>query len=127
MGNLLDTHTFLWFINGDIKLSTVAKKAIENLNTPRFVSIASIWEISIKVKLNKLLLHQPFDDIEKQLDQNDIQILPIRFEDIQKLNALPFHHKDPFDRIIISQAITQNLTIITKDESFTNYDVKLLW
>jgi PIN domain nuclease of toxin-antitoxin system len=124
---LLDTHTFIWFINGDNSLSPRAVNSIKNLNNKCFLSIASIWEIAIKSSLNKLELKSDFDRIVEFLTENDIEILPITFEHIQKLNTLDFHHRDPFDRILISQGISEELTIITRDENFQKYQVKVLW
>ncbi|HEX8376361.1 MAG TPA: type II toxin-antitoxin system VapC family toxin [Pedobacter sp.] len=124
---LLDTHTFIWFINGDNLLPDEVIGNIKNLKNKCFISIASIWEISIKSSLNKLKLKSGFDKIITFLIDNDIQILPITFEHIQLLNTLDFHHRDPFDRIIIAQGACEGLTIITKDENFIKYPVKISW
>jgi PIN domain nuclease of toxin-antitoxin system len=124
---LLDTHTFIWFINGDNLLPDEVIGNIKNLKNKCFISIASIWEISIKYSLNKLKLKSGFDKIITFLIDNDIQILPITFEHIQLLNTLDFHHRDPFDRIIIAQGACEGLTIITKDENFIKYPVKISW
>jgi len=127
MAFLLDTHTFIWFINGDRSLPETAINDIKNVKYKCFISIASIWEIAIKANLNKLELKSDFDKIIDFLAYNEIEILPITFEYIQMLNNLEFHHKDPFDRIIIAQGIAEQLTIITKDESFKKYDVSVQW
>jgi len=127
MEYLLDTHTLLWFLSNDKQLSSKALATIKPANTICFTSIVSLWEIAIKSSLNKLNLHVPFSDFEKQLYQNDIQILPLTFQDILTSHSQPFHHRDPFDRIIISQAIHHGLTIITKDSHFTQYAVNTLW
>lgn len=124
---LLDTHTFIWFMNGDDLLPKTIIKDIQNTENECFISIASIWEIAIKISLNKLELKSSFDYISKILLDNEIEALPIKFEEIQKLIQLPFHHRDPFDRIIVCQAIQMNLTILSKDEYFKSYDVKLKW
>lgn len=124
---LLDTHTFIWFINGDNSLSNTAVNNIKNINHKCYISIASIWEIAIKANLKKLDLKYGFDKIPDLLINNEIKILPITFEHIQMLNKLEFHHKDPFDRIIISQGIAEKLTVITVDENFKKYDVNILW
>lgn len=127
MEYLLDTHTMLWFINEDKRLSSKALKTIKPAETICHISIASLWEVSIKAAINKLVLHTSFKDLEKQLSDNDIRILPVTFEDLLILYTLPHHHRDPFDRIIISQSITNKLTVITKDPAFDNYGIKLLW
>ena len=124
---LLDTHTFIWFINGDSSLPNKIIDEIKNLKNHCFISIASIWEIAIKCKLNKLSLNADFNRILDFLDQNQIEILPISFDHIVKLNELDFHHRDPFDRILIAQGISENLTILTKDQNFSFYKTKTLW
>jgi len=124
---LLDTHTLIWFIGGNNELSEAARRSIEGENVTNFVSIASLWEIAIKVSLNKLELKTPFNQINMQLLKNGFELLPVTFEDTLTVAALPFHHRDPFDRIIIAQAITNGLTIISKDEHFPSYGVNLIW
>jgi PIN domain nuclease of toxin-antitoxin system len=108
--NLLDTHTLIWFVNGDEQLSNKARVGIEQ--STNFVSIASLWEIAIKISLGKLELHTPFIAIEKQLELNQFTILPITFKDTLHLSNLPFYHRDPFDRLLIAQSITNNLTLV---------------
>ncbi|SDG19065.1 PIN domain nuclease, a component of toxin-antitoxin system (PIN domain) [Pedobacter terrae] len=124
---LLDTHTFIWFINGDSSLPYKIIDEIKNLKNQCFISIASIWEIAIKCKLHKLSLNADFNRILDFLDQNQIEILPISFDHIVKLNELDFHHRDPFDRILIAQGISENLIILTKDQNFSFYKIKTLW
>lgn len=124
---LLDTHTFIWFINGDESLPEEVINGIKNVNNKCFISIGSIWEMAIKSSLNKLELKSDFNKIVDLLIDNDIEILPITFKHIQVLTVLPFHHRDPFDRIIISQGISEQLIIITKDGSFKKYQVKVQW
>jgi len=104
MNFLLDTHTFLWFINGDSEISKEAKEIIESPNNTKFVSIASFWEIAIKISIGKLHLEMPFQELETHTSKNGFQLLPITFQHTQQLINLPFHHKDPFDRILIAQA-----------------------
>jgi len=127
MRYLLDTHTLIWFISGDKELSTKARKAIEADDAINFVSIASLWEISIKISMDRLELNSTFDKLAEQMADNNFQILPITFDDVLMLSTLSFHHKDPFDRMIIVQGITNKLTIISKDKSFSDYKPKLLW
>jgi PIN domain nuclease of toxin-antitoxin system len=127
MKNLVDTHTLIWFIEGDEQLGANARKEIEKSDATNYISIASIWEIAIKVSLGKLELFIPFSQIEAHIYKNGFQILPIEFEDTLEISALPFYHKDPFDRIIIAQSITNNLAILSKDGIFKEYGVTLIW
>ena len=127
MNYLLDTHTLIWFLNGNQNLSKVAEDIIENKEASLFVSIVSLWEISIKISLNKLTLHTSFDKFKAAIELNNIKILGITFEDTLTVSTLPFIHKDPFDRLIISQAINNDFTLISRDEYFKDYDVNLLW
>lgn len=127
MSYLLDTHTFIWFINGDALLPKKVIDEIKDLNNQCFISIASIWEIAIKSKLNKLTLFSDFDKIIEFLDENQIEVLPIGFNHILALNNLEFHHRDPFDRILIAQSITEELILLSKDKNFAFYDVNVFW
>lgn len=125
--NLLDTHAAIWFIDGNGLLSQKAKTQIEDENAINFVSIASLWEIAIKVSLGKLELKTSFNQINKKLVENGLEILPVTFEDTVVISSLPFHHRDPFDRIIIAQALTNKMTIISKDAQFSSYGAKVIW
>lgn len=125
---LLDTHTFLWFIEGSSNLSDRARSLIEDKNNQRFLSIASLWEISIKVSIGKLQLGLNFTDlVEREVKGNAIKILQISAEHLDELAKLPFHHKDPFDRLIIVQSIVEDTFLISKDNAFENYSVRVLW
>jgi PIN domain nuclease of toxin-antitoxin system len=127
MNNLIDTHSLIWFLNGDDNLSEKAKKAMEIEGAINFISIASLWEIGIKISLGKLELNIPYTKFSELLENNGFQILPITFNDTLILTSLPFYHRDPFDRIIISQGINNHLTIISKDPHFEAYKVSLIW
>ena len=124
---LLDTHAFLWFLSGNFELSESARKLIEDPKHEKYISIASFWEIAIKSSLGKLTMDVPFAEMKTEVLKNSFQILPITFEDTLQLCNLPFYHRDPFDRIIISQAKESNLTIVSRDSNFSYYAVKLLW
>ncbi|MCG2809945.1 MAG: type II toxin-antitoxin system VapC family toxin [Candidatus Aminicenantes bacterium] len=126
MSFLIDTHALLWYISGNKKLSEKAIAIIENTKNIVFVSKASLWEIAIKISLGKLQITMPFETLELFLKENDLEVLDYNFSHLNILLTLPFHHSDPFDRLIISQAISENLTIITNDRSFQDYQVKLL-
>ena len=128
MAYLLDTHTFLWFLEGNRGLSKKAKEIIVNPKNKTFVSIASIWEMGIKISLNKLQLELSLEELKQVLIANEIEILPMDFEHIIELSNLAYHHRDPFDRILICQAKSEKLTILSKDTNFKLYkQVKVLW
>ena len=127
MNQLLDTHTLIWFLNGNKSLSTKARKAIESNVATNFVSIVSLWEFAIKISLDRLDLKTSFENIGEEITDNNFQMLPITFQDILILSSLPFHHRDPFDRLLISQGINNKFTIISQDEYFESYKVKVLW
>lgn len=125
---LLDTHAFLWFIEGKDSLSIFARRTIEDETTERFVSIASLWEAAIKFSIGKLDLQQPFATlISRQLEENAMALLPIRVEHLTYLTTLPFHHRDPFDRLLISQARIERATLVSSDKALLAYDVPVLW
>jgi len=124
---LLDTHTFLWFLGGDSELSKQARTLIEDPKNEKYISIASFWEIAIKNSLGKLTLDVSFAELKTEAIKNGFQLLPITFEDTLQLNTLPLHHRDPFDRIIISQAKENNLMLVSCDDNFSLYNVNLLW
>lgn len=127
MNNLLDTHTFIWFVEGDAQLSENARKTIEEKGVENFVSIANLWEIAIKISLEKLELKTPFSRILEEIVKNGFKLLPITFEDTLTLSSLPFHHRDPFDRIIISQCISRNVAALSKDKAFEKYEITVIW
>lgn len=125
---LLDTHALLWFLNGDERISPKARKLISDPKNRCFISIASLWEMAIKIKIGKLDLAFDLKGLAAHLDNNNIEILPIAFEHILETMGLEDHHRDPFDRIIISQAKFERLTIISRDENFPKYaHIKLIW
>lgn len=124
---LLDTHVLILFINGDKKLPVKSRKLISDPDNLCFLSIASIWEIAIKLSLGKLELQSDFAEITHILIANHIEVMPISFEHLQTLLKLEYHHRDPFDRIMISQGISENMAIVSKDDIFTSYPVKLIW
>lgn len=117
---LLDTHTLIWWLANNPTLSEDAKKAISNPDNIVFVSAASAWEMAIKKSLGKL--NAP-EDLEIQIEKHNFQPLPITITHSVAVGDLPWHHKDPFDRIIIAQAICESATIITRDKKFALYNV----
>lgn len=125
---LLDTHAFLWFITADPKLSATAEQAIRDpANTP-LLSIASVWEIAIKVNQGRLPIPQPLEQfIPRQLQTNRISILPIDLHHTYEIARMPLHHRDPFDRLLISQALAEGIPLVSTDSAFDAYPVKRLW
>jgi PIN domain nuclease of toxin-antitoxin system len=125
---LLDTHTFLWFIEGNLNLSDVARDLIEDQANQRFLSVASLWEMSINVSIGKLELGMTFTElVKREVYGNAIELLEIQPEHLDELAKLPFHHKDPFDRLMIAQSLAEGIPIVTKDAAFRSYPVSLLW
>jgi PIN domain nuclease of toxin-antitoxin system len=125
---LLDTHTFLWFIEGSPRLSGRARALIEDEASEVFLSVASLWEIAIKISLDKLHLARPFGTlIPQQLSLNDITLLDITPDHAAGVITLPFHHRDPFDRLLIAQAQVEQMPIVGDDPAFDAYLVRRLW
>jgi PIN domain nuclease of toxin-antitoxin system len=114
MSIILDTHTFLWFVSGDDKLSENSKNCILNNTDTTYVSIASIWEIAIKLSINKLTINGSFDSIIQDIKNNGFKLLNINFEHLSIVKRLSFHHQDPFDRLIIAQALYENFPVVSK-------------
>jgi len=128
MNLLLDTHAFLWFIAGDSNLSQTARSAIEDVNNDRYVSVASLWEIAIKISIGKFILDEPFEVlIPEQLAKNRIELLNISVAHTARVASMPFHHRDPFDRLIAAQAKIEQLTLVSVDAAFDAYGVTRLW
>jgi len=124
---LLDTNAFLYFINNDSALSKTAKNLLE-LEIDLLISAASLWEIAIKFSIGKLALPDSFGNfIPAQVRQNDIEILHVTLPHLEKVSSLPFHHKDPFDCLIIAQSIVENLPIVSSDAAFDSYKIERIW
>jgi len=124
---LIDTQAILCFQGSDEKLTNAAKKMILDKGNTCFISIASLWEIAIKINLNKLNIGIAFDDFQDYLITNDFKILGLEFSHLKKLSTLENYHKDPFDRLIIAQAMYEDLVIISSDRHFTEYPINLIW
>src|SRR5437763_12881029 len=128
MRALLDTHAFLWFVRDDKRLSQRARELIEDSDSELLLSAASAWEIIINVGTGKLKLQSEVETfLKEQLALNFIEPLPIRLEHVLAISRLPSHHRDPFDRLIIAQGITEGLPIVSNDAEFTRYRVRLIW
>ena len=125
---LLDTHSFLWFAMGSSKLSQAARSLIEDVNNERRFSIASLWEMAIKISIGKLTLEVSFDTlIPKQIHDNGIELVEVRHEHVSKIVSMPFHHKDPFDRMLVAQCLTEQWPIVSSDPLFDSDGVQRLW
>ncbi len=123
---LIDTHILIWFLEGNKLLSKSRRQIIADPNNDVFVSIASLWEMAIKISLGKLTLAKPLADVIKQIAIENIEVMTISPEHTLQVSILPFHHRDPFDRIIIAQAQIENLPIMTDDSEFGGYKIKTL-
>jgi|HubBroStandDraft_2_1064218.scaffolds.fasta_scaffold223212_2 PIN domain nuclease of toxin-antitoxin system len=127
MKALLDTHTFLWAIAEERKLSRRAQQVFTGPNN-LWLSVASVWEILIKTKAGKLSMPKPVGPyLVKKLAQNQIELLPITLDHVLKIESLSPHHRDPFDRLLIAQSIEEGWPIITADPWFARYPVDVIW
>lgn len=125
---LLDTNAFLWFITDDTRLFVSGKSAIADSAARVYISPASYWEIAIKISIGKYQLTAPFESfITKGIEGNNFEILPIEPKHTAIVAELPFHHRDPFDRLIIAQAMIENMPIVGSDQQFDNYPVTRIW
>jgi len=125
---LLDTHSFIWFVEDNPSLSSHARTLIEEPTNDVFLSIASVWEMAIKVSLGKLDLSQSFDlFIPNQLLLNDITLLDIAVSHTLRVATLPFQHRDPFDRLLVAQSLVEGMPFISIDSIFDAYGVNRLW
>lgn len=127
MRYLIDTHVLIWYLNGDTDLSERYITLMHDPQNQLYISIVSIWEITIKLSLNKLDLTKSIKQIEEYILSKDYKVLNISFEHLKTLSELPHHHNDPFDRLLIAQAISENLTIISADRHFSAYPAGVIW
>ena len=125
---LLDTQAFIFALTSPEILTTKIKKLISNQENELYLSIASIWEMTIKSSLGKLKLDLSIKDlVQTSVKETGLEILPIKAEHAYHVETLPFHHKDPFDRMIIAQCIVEKISVISSDAAFDAYDLKRLW
>lgn len=125
---LLDTHAFLWWVDGGTRVSVRARRAIANPANDCLLSIVSVWEMAIKVSLGKLRLPtSPERFVADQLAANHFNVLTCDLHHVCRLANLPFRHRDPFDRLLVSQALSDSLRIVSADPIFQKYGVKRLW
>jgi PIN domain nuclease of toxin-antitoxin system len=125
---LVDTHTFLWDLNADPRSSRKAKEFLRSDEDDLVFSLVSLWEIAIKIKTGKLnTIGSSVAYIRDEMNAYSMELLPIRYEHILNLEALPHHHSDPFDRLLIAQALSEGLPILTADRAFHQYGIKTIW
>jgi PIN domain nuclease of toxin-antitoxin system len=125
---LVDTHTFLWDLLEDHRSSRRAKEILGSSTDELVFSLVSLWEIAIKIKTGKLkAIGSSVAYIRDEMNAYGMELLPIRYDHIRQLESLPHHHGDPFDRLLIAQAISESLPILTADRHFKAYDVKVIW
>lgn len=125
---LLDTHAFLWWIEGDANLSRKASRTIAEPANECLLSLASCWEMAIKVGLGKLQLPGVMERfVPEQLAVNAFRQLDIEFKHVARVASLPFHHRDPFDRLLVAQALEEHIPIVSADRVFRRYGVERVW
>lgn len=125
---LLDTHVFIWWDSEPAKLSPRVLALCQDRENTLLLSVVSVWEIQVKLQLGRLKLHTPLSDlIEGQRETNALEVLPIALDHVLALDALPAHHKDPFDRLLLAQSAVEDVVLVSKDSVFTNYPVKVIW
>ena len=128
MNILLDTHAFLWLITDNDRLSETARQTFLNSENRLFFSAASYWEICIKMSLGKISLKTGwFQTIQDEMEINAIQWLPVEMPHCAEVTKLPFHHRDPFDRMLIAQAITEDMQLLSRNNRLSAYAIKLIW
>lgn len=127
MRYLLDTQILLWVFGESDKLTTAATRIIKDQKNNLYVSKASFWEVAIKINIGKLTLPFELDVLVQETVSNDIEILEIEMSHILKVVNLPLHHRDPFDRLIISQTIAEDIPVISSDDKFSLYGIKRIW
>ncbi|NUQ23437.1 MAG: type II toxin-antitoxin system VapC family toxin [Saprospiraceae bacterium] len=123
MNYLIDTHALIWYAEGDKRLPNRIKDLIVDLNNTVYYSHASIWEMAIKISIDKLAVQITLPAWEALLLANGFTLLPLQFKHFEHLLSLPFHHNDPFDRLLLAQALAEDFIIITHDKQFSKYPV----
>ena len=124
---LLDTHVFLWFVAGDARLSRRARRALEDEDNDIFLSAASVWEMAIKTSLGRLTLPTSVARYTEDKLRHGLQMLPIDWPHAAGVEDLPWHHSDPFDRLLIAQARIEGFSVVTGDAAFRPYGVTIVW
>jgi PIN domain nuclease of toxin-antitoxin system len=128
MNVLLDSHALVWALIEDPRLSSAARKTFNTPAVALHLSIVSLWELSIKISIGKLrTIGSSISYFRDECREHQIEIIPLKIEHILRAESLPLHHRDPFDRLLIAQALEENLTVLTHDAEFGRYPVKVIW
>ena len=128
MRALLDTHAFLWWIDDDARLSAPARGVIADGENQILLSVVSVWEILVKAGLGRLVIEEPVAErVSEQIEANAFEVLPIHLRHALRLTDLPSLHRDPFDRMLVAQALEEGLTVISGDRALSDYPIRLVW
>jgi PIN domain nuclease of toxin-antitoxin system len=128
MNVLLDTHAFLWFIGGDSRISQLGRDVIENPQNNVHLSLVSVWEMALKVVVRKLEFDQPLQElVEAHSTRNQIKLLAISMDHIQRTTELPLHHRDPFDRLLVAQCLVEKVCLVSIDAALDPYGIDRIW
>lgn len=123
---LIDTHVLLWGLQDEAKLSERVRTLLPVADV--WISVASLWEILAKVQVGRLALPAPVGDyLAEKLTANGVSVLPLTFDHVRRLEELPLHHRDPFDRILIAQSLSESMPLVSADQQFEGYAVELIW
>jgi PIN domain nuclease of toxin-antitoxin system len=124
---LIDTHILIWYLDGNPILPVKIRESIDDENNKVTISIVSLWELAIKLNIKKIETTIKLLEIEAYIAQREFKLLSISFKHLNALSTLPSHHRDPFDRLLIAQAIIENMAIITADRQFESYPINIIW
>ena len=127
MKYLLDTHALIWYFEDSPDMSIKIANIIDDSTCPKFISVTSLWEIAIKSNIGKLNMQLSFNELLDVIESSELSILPVENSHLKGLSKLPFIHKDPFDRLLISTVFVEKMTLITIDENIQKYDVPWVW
>jgi len=127
MSYMLDTHVLIWYLEDSADLSITIARIIDNPTCQKFISVASLWEIAIKSNIGKLDMRLSCNELLDTIENSELSVIPIENDYLKGLSKLPFIHKDPFDRLIITTALSEGLTIMTVDENIQKYNVPWIW
>lgn len=127
MDILIDTHVLIWFAEKHPRLIPKVQRWLEDSENRIFLSMVSMWEMAIKVNLGRLTLLVSFETTLEQLPKMGFELMPIELKHVTRFASLPLHHRDPFDRMLVAQAMEENLSLVSSDRSLSKYGIKVLW